>query len=120
MSLERLTYLKQLLVDLPELTPYNHVQSTNYDFSVSGEEIEEYGDETSAINHRLEVNFGPRCRVFVGPFLLLVVTGVTGEGRYQRGSLELPSRLIGTQVDLDSSNNSTGSAGFRTFRLVTC
>jgi len=55
-----LAYLQQLLVNLPESTPYRSTQSTDYNFSVSGEEVEEYGDKTSATNHRLEINFGPR------------------------------------------------------------
>ena len=57
---QQLGYLQQLLHNLPESTgPYHDIQSTNYHFSVSDEEIEEYGDETSATNRRLEINFGP-------------------------------------------------------------
>ena len=60
---QRLGYLQQLLHNLPESTgPYHDIRSTNYHFSVSDEEIEEYGDETSATNRRLEINFGPRHR----------------------------------------------------------
>ena len=56
---QQLAYLQQLLDNLPESTSYCGVQSTKYNFSVNSKEIEEYGDETSATNHRLEVNFGP-------------------------------------------------------------
>jgi hypothetical protein len=56
----QLTYLQQLLDNLPESIPYRDIQSTNYNFSVSINEIKEYGDKTSATNHRLEINFGSR------------------------------------------------------------
>jgi len=48
---QRLEYLQQLLHNLPESTdPYRDIRSTNYHFSVSNEEIEEYIDEASVTN----------------------------------------------------------------------
>jgi len=37
----------------PGSLPYSDLESMQYSFSISGEEIGEYGDETSATNHRL-------------------------------------------------------------------
>ena len=56
---KQLTRLQHLLENLPESIPYCDLNSTHYSFSVATEEIEEYGDEASAINHWLEVIFGP-------------------------------------------------------------
>ena len=57
---QQLEYLQRLLDDLPESTPYHGIQSTGYHFFITNEEVEEYGDKTSATNHRLEVVFGDR------------------------------------------------------------
>ena len=57
---EQLTRLQRLLENLPESIPYHDLGSTSYTFSVADDDIEEYGDETSATNHRLEVIFGSR------------------------------------------------------------
>ena len=57
---QQLARLRRLLENLPSLAPYHDTQSTSYCFSVSDEDIKEYGDENSAINHMLEVTFGPR------------------------------------------------------------
>jgi hypothetical protein len=43
-----------LLENLPNSIPYHDLKSTCYTFSVADDEIEEYGDETSAANRRLE------------------------------------------------------------------
>ena len=59
-SKRQLLDLQHLLENLPDSIPYCDINSTCYSFSISSDEIEEYGDETSAINHRLEVNFGSR------------------------------------------------------------
>jgi len=55
-----LSRLQHLLENLPGSLPYRDLEATQYSFSISGEEIGEYGDETSATNRRLEVVFGPR------------------------------------------------------------
>jgi hypothetical protein len=57
---QKLAYLQRLLENLPDSVPYCDAQSTGYCFSVSVDNIEEYGDENSATNHMLEVVFGPR------------------------------------------------------------
>ena len=57
---ERLEYLKSLLEGLPESLPHCDLQSTSYHFFISDEEVDDYGDEVSATNHRLEVVFGSR------------------------------------------------------------
>ena len=54
----QLAYLQHLLENLPDSTPYHDVNSSCYSFFVSSDEIEEYGDGTSTINHRLEVDVG--------------------------------------------------------------
>lgn len=57
---KQLARLQLLLENLPDSIPFCDHQSTHYSFSVNDEEVAEYGDETSAINHRLEVVFGSR------------------------------------------------------------
>ena len=57
---QQLARLQHLLENLPDSPPYHDAQSTGYHFSISDDDIEEYGDENSAINHMLEVTFGPR------------------------------------------------------------
>ena len=57
---KRLTRLQLLLENLPDSIPFHGLQSTHYSFSISNDEVEDYGDKTSAINHRLEVEFGSR------------------------------------------------------------
>jgi len=57
---QQLAHLRHLLENLPDTVLYHDAQSTGYCFSVSDDDIEEYGDENSAINHMLEVTFGPR------------------------------------------------------------
>ncbi|KAF9784293.1 hypothetical protein BJ322DRAFT_1064017 [Thelephora terrestris] len=57
---KQLARLQHLLENLPNSIPFHDLKSTHYSFSVSGEEIEDYGDETSAINRRLEIVFGSR------------------------------------------------------------
>ena len=52
---KQLAHLQNLLEKLPESTPHRNFDLTRYSFS-----IEEYGDEISAINHRLKVIFGSR------------------------------------------------------------
>jgi len=56
----RLVHLRNLLENLPESLPYCGLGSTYYSFSVNNDDIEEYGDETSATNHQLEITFGSR------------------------------------------------------------
>ena len=55
---EQLACLQNLLENLPESIPYCDLSSTRYSFSITAEEVAKYGDETSAINHRLEIIFG--------------------------------------------------------------
>ena len=57
---KQLSYLQHLLENLPNSVPFCDLQSTQFSFSVSRDEIEDFGDQTSAINHRLEVVFGSR------------------------------------------------------------
>jgi len=57
---EQLARLQHLLENLPKSVPYHNLGSTCYSFSVGEGDIEEYGDEASATNHRLEVVFGSR------------------------------------------------------------
>jgi len=56
----QLAHLQSLLENLPELLPYHDLGSTQYSFSVSNDDIKEYGDEASATNHQLEIVFGSR------------------------------------------------------------
>ena len=56
-----LTRLECLLENLPVSTLYCDTRSTSYNFSVSNDDVEKYGNKNSAINHMLEVTFGP-CR----------------------------------------------------------
>jgi hypothetical protein len=46
--------------NIPELISHHDLKSTCYTFSVAGDETKEYGDETSATRHRLEVTSGSR------------------------------------------------------------
>jgi hypothetical protein len=46
-----------LLENPPNSIPYHDLKSTCYSFSVADDKIEEYGDETSAANRRLEAIF---------------------------------------------------------------
>lgn len=57
---EQLEHLQNLLENLPESIPYHEAGSTSYSFCITNDEIKEYGDVTSAVNHRLEVTFGSR------------------------------------------------------------
>jgi hypothetical protein len=55
---------------LPDSIPYHDLKSTFYSFSVADNEIEEYGDETSAANRRLEAIFNslkevPQARILM-------------------------------------------------------
>jgi hypothetical protein len=50
----QLAHLRPLLENLPDSIPYHDLKSTCYSSSVADNEIEEYGDETSAANRRLE------------------------------------------------------------------
>ena len=47
-----LACLQNLLENLPESIPRHDLKSSHYSFSVAAEEVEEYGDEASAFNHR--------------------------------------------------------------------
>ena len=55
---EQLACLQCLLENLPDLVPYYDTQSTSYCFAISNDDIEEYDDENSVVNHMLEVTFG--------------------------------------------------------------
>ena len=49
-----------LLENLPGSLPYHNLESTQYSFSTGNEDVEEYDNETSGTNHRLEVVFDHR------------------------------------------------------------
>ena len=57
---QQLTCLRCLLENLPDTVPYYGTQSTSYHFAVDNDDVNQYGDENSTINHMLEVTFGPR------------------------------------------------------------
>ena len=57
---KQLAHLQHLLENLPDSIPHHDLTSSQYSFIISDDEVETYGDETSATNHRLEVTFGSR------------------------------------------------------------
>jgi len=54
-----LTRLQYLLENLPELLPYHSLDSTQYSFHISDDDVKDYGDETSAANHCLKSFLAP-------------------------------------------------------------
>ena len=55
---KKLTYLQVLLDHLPDSIPFCDIKSTVYNFSVTEDDVIDFGDENSAINHILEISFG--------------------------------------------------------------
>jgi hypothetical protein len=60
--LEKLAYLQLLLHHLPDPAPSHDINSTTYNFSVSEEDIADFGDVNSAVNRTLEISFGDRSK----------------------------------------------------------
>jgi len=60
--LEKLAYLRVLLLHLPDSVPFRDMSSTSYNFSVGEEDIIDLGDESSAVNRALEISFGDRSK----------------------------------------------------------
>ena len=55
---KQLAHLQTLVENLPEPVPRHDFDSTHHPFSVTPSNIGEQGDETSMIDHWLEILFG--------------------------------------------------------------
>lgn len=60
--LKKLAYLRLLLHRLPDSVPFCNADSTIYNFSVSEEDVADFGDENSAVNRVLEITFRDRSK----------------------------------------------------------
>ena len=56
--LKKLAYLRLLLHHLPDSVPFCDKGLMSYNFSASEEDIADFGDKNSAVNHALEISFG--------------------------------------------------------------
>jgi hypothetical protein len=59
-TLGKLVYLPLLLHNLPDSVPFHNASSTEYNFSISEDNVADFGDKNSAFNHTLEISFGDR------------------------------------------------------------